>query len=405
MTQQLSPTTPESPKWSSTTKQVIGLASAAVLLMLLFYFRNIIGPLILAFILAFLFHPVIAWLNRKTNISWRVIVNVLYVLLLILLTASVTIAGLAIVQQITQSLDTVEQFIAELPGYVQELSTKEYSIGPFRMSMAYLDLQEVTRRVLDLVEPMLGRAGTLVGSFATGAANTAGWALFILLVSYFLLSESGQFREDLVHVEIPGYAADIRRLIHELGETWDAFLRGQLVLCFLIVISYYLLMLILGARLPAVIALLAGLAIFIPYIGPFFVWVFVAIVTYFQTGNYFGLSQFYYALLVVGCCLFLNQIFDNLVSPRIMGQRLGVHPAAVLVAAIVATDLIGIVGLVLAAPVLATVTLLARYIGRKMLDLNPWPETPPPVKANSTLWIRWHRRLMAFLRWLRTRIT
>ena len=82
-------------------------------------------------------------------------------------------------------------------------------------------------------------------------------------------------------------------------------------------------------------------------------------------------------LLVLGCCLALNQVFDSYITPRVMGHTLGVHPAGVLIAAIIATDLIGLVGLVLAAPVLATVTLLGRYIIRKMLDMDPWP----PVKG------------------------
>jgi hypothetical protein len=59
-----------------------------------------------------------------------------------------------------------------------------------------------------------------------------------------------------------------------------------------------------------------------------------------------------------------------------------VHPAAVLVAAIVAANLFGILGVVVAAPILATATLLWKYIMRKMLDVNPWPEEeqrrPPP---------------------------
>jgi predicted PurR-regulated permease PerM len=405
MAEQLSPAPSGSPKWSSNTKLVAGLVSASVLLALLFYFRNIIGPLLLAFIIAFLFHPVIAWISKKTHISWRMAVNIIYILLLVLLAVLIAIAGLAIIQQTTQSLGDVEDFIAELPGYVQVVSTREYTLGPLHLSLAYLDLQEVTRRVLDLVQPALSRAGTLVGSFATGAANTAGWVLFILLVSYFLLSESSQLRGDLVHIEIPGYSEDIRHLIHDLGDTWNAFLRGQLVISFLIFISYYVVMLILGVRLPAVIALMAGLAAFIPYIGPFFTWVFVVIVAFFQPYNYFGLSPFFYVLLILGCCLVLNQVFDNLISPRILGQRLGVHPAAVLIAAIVATDLIGIIGLVLAAPVLATVTLLGRYIARKMLDLDPWVEPEPrPVVVNK-FWIHTHRRLLATWRWLRSRLS
>ena len=66
--------------------------------------------------------------------------------------------------------------------------------------------------------------------------------------------------------------------------------------------------------------------------------------------------------------------------PRIMASALKVHPAAVLVAAIVALDLLGILGVIIAAPMLATLQLVMRYFGRKLFDLDPWEglaEAPP----------------------------
>jgi predicted PurR-regulated permease PerM len=218
-----------------------------------------------------------------------------------------------------------------------------------------------------------------------------------------MLSESGRVREDLVRIEIPGYNADSQRLISELTHIWDAFLRGQLLISFLIVVSYYVLLTILGTRLSMVIALMAGIAAFIPYIGPLITWIITAIIAYLQAGNYFGLDPAVYAILVLGCCLALNQVFDSYITPRIMGHTLGVHPAGVLIAAIIATDLIGLVGLVLAAPVLATVTLLGRYIIRKMLDMDPWPPVKVKPRVTVSIWLRLARRFQAISRWLRSR--
>jgi len=113
------------------------------------------------------------------------------------------------------------------------------------------------------------------------------------------------------------------------------------------------------------------------------------------------LEPFNYALLVLILAFLLDQIFDNLVSPRLLGDSLGVHPAAVLVAAIVAANLIGIIGLILAAPVLATMNLLSRYVFRKMIDLDPWPEEEyaiKPMEAPSTKLINLIKDLWKLLR-------
>jgi predicted PurR-regulated permease PerM len=158
-------------------------------------------------------------------------------------------------------------------------------------------------------------------------------------------------------------------------------------------------MTILGVKYAIAIALLAGLARFIPYIGPLTTWTVTVLVAYFQGGNYYGLNPLHYAVLVVACALLLDQIFDNLIGPRIMGESLGVHPAAVLVTAIICLNLIGFIGLVLAAPVLASLKVLGRYITRKMLDLDPWADVEEGEEKQASIkWFAWTARLRNWLR-------
>jgi hypothetical protein len=97
-------------------------------------------------------------------------------------------------------------------------------------------------------------------------------------------------------------------------------------------------------------------------------------------------------LIVVGVSLIVDQIIDSLITPRILARTLKVHPAAVLVTALVAANLLGILGVVIAAPSLASFTLLGRYTIRKMFDQNPFPlgeTTPqPPVGREWMVYLR-----------------
>jgi len=181
-------------------------------------------------------------------------------------------------------------------------------------------------------------------------------------------------------------------------------LRGQLIVILLVIFVYIFLLTSLGVRFALGIAILAGLARFVPYIGTFIAWATLALVAYFQAGNYFGLPQYQFAILIVVTAILVDQVFDNLISPRILGDTLGVHPAAVLIAAIIATNLIGIIGLVLAAPVLATLNLFGRYIFRKMFDLAPWPEDASEEIASRAPWMAAGQRFEAWLRWLRQNV-
>lgn len=375
-----------SPNWGTMTKTVIGLTIVAIVGALIIWFRRIIGPLILTSVLAYLLFPLVKRLSEGAKISWRTATNLIYLVLVIVVVGLLTLTGLAVVQQIQSLLTFIQRFVADLPQFVTNLSTQTYQIGSYTINLSQLlDLQTLTNEVLSVVQTLLGQAGNLIRSFAGSAVVTLGWALFIMVISYFLLAEAGKIPGRLMRIELPGYEYDLQRLGIELRIIWNAFLRGQLIIILLVVITYSILLNILGVRFAFVIAMMAGLARFVPYIGPLITLVVTAMVTFFQGSNYFGLEQGYYVLLVIATMLLVDQIFDNLVAPRIFGHTLNVHPAAILIAALIFANLIGIIGLVLAAPVVATINLVGRYVLRKMFDLDPWPEPesqPTSVTAN-----------------------
>jgi predicted PurR-regulated permease PerM len=308
--------------------------------------------------------------------------------------------GVVVVQQVQSLIRIVQNFLNDLPQLLDSLSKQTYTLGPLQLDFSkYLDINTLSDQLIQGIQLLIGRAGSLVSSFATGAASTIGWALFVLLIAYFTLADAGQVPDAVKYISLPGYDYDIRRLSRELGKLWNAFLRGQIVIVTIVIIAYSILLNILGLRYALGIALLAGLARFVPIIGPWTTALVTFLVAIFQPHNYYNLSPLAYALLVIGLSFVLDQIFDNLIAPRIMGDTLGIHPAAVLIVAILATNFIGIVGLVLAAPVLATLRLMGQYIIRKLFDLDPWPE--PEISARPqapSILKRGYRRLQAWWR-------
>lgn len=378
---------PSSPNWGPTTKLIVGLTIVALVAALLIQFRGIIGPLLVAFILAYILFPVAKRMQERWAISWRTSVNLIYLLLIILLIGSFTLTGFALVQQIISLVNTIQEFVADLPQIVQDLSTQVYTFGPFTLDLSQFELEAFTDQILNIVQPVLGEVTGLVSTIATGTVSTLGWVLFTLLVSYFLLADAGGLSSRVTPVNLPGYGEDIRQLSLRLKVIWNSFLRGQLIIILLVIVTYWILMMILGVRYSLAIALLAGLARFVPYVGPLTAWMVLALVSFFQGGNYFHLEPYQYTILTVAVALITDQIFDNFVTPRFMGATLGVHPAAVLVAAIVAANLLGLVGLVLATPVLATLQVIGRYVIRKMFDLPPWAEEPQP-KEMTMPWVQ-----------------
>ena len=366
----------------------MGLIIAGLVIALMFYFRSIIGPLILAFVVIYLLHPLVEFLTNHTRLSWRVSVNIVYFSLLIIVAGLFTLSGLAAFQQIQSLITQIENFVNDLPNLINNLANQVIIIGPFTIDLSqFINLSQFSTQVIGTLQSLIGRAGTIAGTLATATASTIGWLFFIMIISYFVLADSGKVPSIVDSIDIPGYRDDIRRLSAALGRIWNAFLRGQITIVIMVIISYTILLSILGVRYAFALATIAGLARFVPYIGPIIVYIIMALVTLFQGDNTFHLVAPYFTIITIGLSIMLDQIYDNLVSPRIMGRSLGVHPAAVLVVALIAFNLIGVIGLMLAAPVLASIMLISRYTFNKLLDRDPWANYHEVLEPMGFHWL------------------
>jgi predicted PurR-regulated permease PerM len=391
------PQNPTSPSWSTNTKLVVALTAVVIFGALLVKFQFILSPLLIAFVLAYLFYPLASLLQRKLSFSWNLSVGLIYGIVIILLVTILTWGGVGLGSQAQSVVTFVDEGIKSLPDLIEEISSKVYQVGPFEIDFRNIELESVSRQLLSAIQPALSRTGSIVGTIAGGAANFLGWTLFVILVSYFVLAESGGLRARMVNIEIPGYSSDIERLTRELGRIWNAFLRGQIIIFFLAVLVYTITLSVLGVSYAFSLALLAGVARFLPYVGPAINWIILCIVAYFQDFSLFAASDpsgdFKYTFVVLVVAIIVDQIFDNVVTPRVLSDALKVHPAAVLVAAIIAANLMGLLGVVIAAPMLATVALFWQYIMRKLLDVDPWPERepsqpPPPTGGRYIVTLR-----------------
>jgi len=135
------------------------------------------------------------------------------------------------------------------------------------------------------------------------------------------------------------------------------------------------------------LAILAGLARLVPYVGTAVAWTTYGLIALFQV-NHFGMQPFPFALLVVGCAWGSDLLLDNFMVPRVMSEALAIHPAAVLVMVIISANLFGILGMLLAAPVLASLKLILTYLIRKLSDQDPWTNLKviaPAEPINVTL--------------------
>lgn len=402
---------PESPRWSPNIKLVVALTLTAISAVVLISFRSILGPVLVAMIISYLFYPFGSFIHRHTHIPWRLVVGIFYLLTLLTLLGLLAWGGIFLLEQIQSLVNFIQKALGDFPNFLNNLLETPIEIGPFRWDLRQINIENVVNAILGIVQPWLAQVGNLVGSLASGFAGIVGWTIFALLLSYFITSETEEGTRSLLNVKIPGYTNDVIRMREELSRIWNAFLRGQLIVFLMVVAIYTFLLTLLGVQYAFGLSLVAGLARFIPYIGGFFSWTANGLVAISQGFTLFGLASPGYALMVLIFGWVTDAIIDNLISPRIFSNALKIHPAAVMVVALIGFNVLGIVGVILAAPGYATIKLMIDYTVRKLFDQDPWADIrrvpkPPPLSIEiknglQNAWTWLHQFSGRVIRWVK----
>lgn len=368
-----------SPRWNATTKLTVALAALVLIGWVLWRFQVLIAPLVSAAMLAYLLNPIITFLSARLRWPRALAAALIYLALVLLLLGSLTGASIYLVNQVAGLSVNVEQIIRDLPDRINQLIHSQINVFGFALDLAQFDFSAIYDQIASSIQPALSRAGTIVGQAASSTAEFLGWTVIVMFISFYIVKDMPNFRNLIGRAAAdPGYQDDVTQLIREFQHVWDAFLRGQLTLAIVIWLIVWVGLTILGVRYAFVLALLSGMLEFVPTIGPLIAGAVAVGVALFQDSNWFGFSPLIYALIVTAFFIIVQQIENNLLVPRIIGEHLDLHPVLIMIGAIMGASLGGILGLLLAAPVLATLKLFGRYAWRKMLDLPPFEDTEPP---------------------------
>lgn len=390
------------PRWSWTTKLTIGLIMGALGLLLLVRFQNFIGPLLTSFLIAYLFQPLAKLLNKYVHIGWRTSVTIVYLLFALILIGLITWGGVAIVTQFQNLITFIQENLPKIPQFFDELAQNDITFGPIVIDTSPYNWEEITAQIVGAIQPILSTAGGLMGKLLSGSANIIFWFFVTYLVSFFFLSESNISQGGLTRINIPGYVDDMNRMSQEISRILSSFIRGELIVVMIATIVFSIYLGAMGLNFFFGLALIAGLGRFIPYVGAWIGWISFGLVALLQPSNIFGLLPIWYAVLVVGIALVIDTTMDNVLVPKVMGNALKVHPAAILLAALILANLVGVIGIILAAPVLAIIQLLVKYMISKMADKDPWEGLEYVEYKEPPKWILfiqnfWHK----FIAWVR----
>lgn len=355
--------------WSEQTKRWVLTGVVVVVLILAYTLRTVLTPFILGAILAYILDPFVHFITRWTRMPRALAAFLVYLALFLAVLVGVVRLTPVLIHQV-RTLDLhlasvstyVRQLMAEYPGI--ELFGLHINLKPY-YSEAFDSLTQISPSAISTSIAMAMR-------FASGFASTVVGLILTLVSSFYLVVDAPQIVRYVDGLFPPEYQAEFIQLRREVAQVWNAFFRGQLILCLVVGLATGFALWIAGVRSSLILGIIAGVLEIVPNVGPTLSAVPAVVIALAQGSLHWPIPNVPFALVVIGIYVVVQQLENHLLVPRILGNSVNLHPVVVLIGVVAGASLAGMVGLFLAAPLLGTLRVVGRYTYRKMLDLEPF---------------------------------
>ncbi len=332
--------------------QAIFWAAFVVLLSaFLWLFSDMITPFILGVAIAYLLNPVMIKLG-KSKIPRSL--SALFVLVLFFTFVSVAIMLLA-----PMALKQLQMLIEQAPIYFQSfLDYARGHLGWLETRLGVDPVAQAAEYIKTSGDKIAGLTGGLLGGLASGGKAMIDFVATLVLtplVAFFMMKDWPKIVAWVEDLYPRRHETLIRRLLKNIDRKVAGFIRGQITVAFFLGLIYASALSVAGLNYGFLIGLGAGVFSIIPYVGSTLGLIVGMAVAWFQTGDlmYVGIIA---AIFAVG-----QFVEGNFITPKIVGDSVGLHPLWIMFALIVGGGLFGITGMLIAIPVAAIVGVLGGF--------------------------------------------
>jgi predicted PurR-regulated permease PerM len=320
-----------------------------------------LAPFIWAVITAYLFHPIVAWIQRKTRLPKQIVALWFYVLIGLLL----AILFINVTPLIVDQLEEVQQQL--IPNLLSDVDQWIQDRKRFDDRFAGIDLALIEARIDTLGQQAADIVGTEAVPLLLSTFSFAIELLIYLFSSFYLVVYGPKFMRSLRDAINRRYHSEYDRLMSDVNRTLGAYLRGQAILVVIMSTASYIALRILDVDYALSVAIATGFLELIPLIGPWTAGTIAVTIALFQPTAPFDWSNTTLAI-VVGIVYFaLRQLEDAFVIPLVIGRIVHLNPFAVLFVLVIGTSIAGPLGLILSVPVAAVIKLLVQFFHAKLL--------------------------------------
>lgn len=341
---------------------IITLISLAFVAWFAVQIKEILVLLVLGYSIAYVMEPAVSYFENKTVFKFKLGRPVSFFLIIALLCLS---ASVLIVTAIPTIAREYERLATQLPEYVAQAQTK---LSPLITQAEQLlpqkfrpkELMQSPSQLIQYVsfESVKKFLGAVVSTFLGGYSLTLTLINLLLLpfIVFYLSMDFPLLHRRILLLFPRNLRLPVLKIANEIDRDVSAFVKAQLLVATILFVLYICGFWVIGIELALLLAVISGFGNIIPYIGTLTGVVLSSIIALVMFGDWSHLLQVWTVYLVV------QLLGDNFITPRIMGQNVGLSPLVVLLALVISGQLFGLLGLLLAIPMTAVAKVLLKNL-------------------------------------------
>ena len=334
-------------------KRLNFIISMAIGLAILFYVLSKLKWLFIYFsfalILAYFFDPLYRYLINKKVPKILVIIIIFGIIIALLI--------LTIFFLIPSVINQLNILYKEIPNFVENYQNLILSIKP--QLSKFIDPADVEvllkENLSELQKGVLGFSQSIIIYLSNIVSSITFGIVIIPLILFYLMRDILTFKENLYIFVLKENKKEFKEVLEEIDNIVSGFIRGRIIVCFIVGTLIGIGLFFLNLKFALIIGIISGIFNFIPYLGPL-VGVILALI--FALGN-----PWWALLMIVVLFVLVNQLEAIYLNPNILGKGLGLHPLTVILSILICGQLLGILGVLVAVPLVAILKVLAiRYL-------------------------------------------
>ncbi|MGR3485693.1 MAG: AI-2E family transporter [Paracoccaceae bacterium] len=329
-----------------------GLA-ALVLALMLYALGNVLAPFIMGGVIAYFLDPLADRLERL-GLSRGLSVAIISIVMALAVVAAVVLVIPTLARQIDGLIEIAPALLAD---------GRDWVLARFpQLGDESSTIRQQLAQVFEGLEERAGQVAQTVLASLGGLLNVALLFVIVPVVSVYLLLDWDRMVARVDALLPREHAPTIRRLFGEIDRTLAGFIRGQATVCLILGAYYAIALMLAGLNFGLVVGFIAGILTFIPYVGALI-----------GGGLAIGLAlaqewgNWLYIVLIYAIFQSGQFVEGNVLTPKLVGESVGLHPVWLLLALTVFGALFGFVGLLIAVPVAAVIGVLARFATQQYL--------------------------------------